>query len=143
MTGPMWIAPGARGRSLREQERPMEAVRVGPATPRKEPFFVQRARATRGVGPTRCRELKLVFVSRGETEIFHSGGAVSLSPGTMAFLPADQTYWGVPSTFVETIAVYVRPDFAEEQLRWLPRSAGFLEWIAISKQEAAPSTHRA
>lgn len=45
----------------------------------------------------------------------------------MAFLPAGQTYWGGSASFVETITVYVRPEFAKEQVRWLPHSANFLE----------------
>lgn len=48
-------------------------------------------------------------------------------PGEIAFLPADRTYVGSPSAVVETIAVYVGPQFALEQLRWLPSTAPFLE----------------
>lgn len=122
------VKAGSRGYVKRAEDNiPAEELRSEPAVLAHEPFFVRRARVTRPVGPTQCDEMKLVFANRGKTEIFHRRGGICLSPRKVVFLPAGQTYWGVPASFVETITVYVRPDFAKEQLRWLPHSATFFE----------------
>lgn len=98
-------------------------------TSRDAPFFVRRAKATGRVRPQRCQQMVLMYVSSGAVEVHHDYGAVHLSEGAMAFLPAGQAYWGGSASFVETITVYARPEFAREQVRWLPHSASFFEWL--------------
>lgn len=91
------------------------------------PVRVLRAQAVSTVGPTRSARMKLVYISGGSTQITYDAGSLSMLQGEIVFLPADRTYVGSPSTFVETIAVYIDPQFALEQLRWLPSTAPFFE----------------
>lgn len=91
------------------------------------------------VGPTRSARMKLVYVSGGRTKITYDAGALPMGEGEIAFLPADRTYVGSPSAVVETIAVYIDPQFALDQLRWLPSTAPFLEEL-FSATEPRPLT---
>ena len=92
------VKAGSRGYVKRAEDNiPAGELRSEPAVIAHEPFFVRRARVTRPVGPTQCDEMKLVFANRGKTEIFHRRGGICLSPRKVVFLPAEQTYWGVPA----------------------------------------------
>ncbi|MGO2665464.1 helix-turn-helix transcriptional regulator [Mycetocola reblochoni] len=86
------------------------------------------------VGPTRSPRMKLVYVAGGSTKITYDAGTLPMAQGEIAFLPADRTYVGSPSAVVETIAVYVDPQFALDQLRWLPSTAPFLEELFCASE---------
>lgn len=78
--------------------------------------------------------MKLVYVSGGRTKVTYDAGALQMGEGEIAFLPADRTYVGSPSAVVETIAVYIDPQFALDQLRWLPSTAPFLEELICASE---------
>lgn len=130
--------PHSNGKDPRPVHRPSskDTTAFSPATPVR----TLRLLAATTVGPTRCTEMKLVFIIRGETEITHGQGSLKLTQGEAAFLPANQEYLGTPPVFVETITIYIEPEFASEQIRWLPHSAAFLESLFLPT-EPQPLTY--
>lgn len=119
------LTAGARPEGPHEASSPglsSERVRVDAG-----PVSVLRAQAVSAVGPTRSSRMKLVYVAGGSTKITYDAGTLPMLQGEIAFLPAERTYAGTPPAFVETIAVYIDPQFALDQLRWLQSTAPFLE----------------
>lgn len=108
------------------------------------PVSALRAQAVSTVGPARSVRMKLVYASEGRTKITYDTGTLPTGQGKIAFLPADRTYVGAPPAFVETIAVYIDPQFALDQLRWRPSTAPFLEelFAATAPRQLAVTPHR-
>lgn len=136
------LAAGSRPKDLCATPSPCslsEHVRVHAG-----PVSVLRAQAVSTVGPARSARMKLVYTSRGSAKITYDAGSLSMLQGEIAFLPADRTYVGTPPAFVETIAVYIDPQFALDQLRWLPSAAPFLEELfsAPEPRQLAVAPHR-
>ena len=91
------------------------------------PVRVLQAHANCTVGPVQSEDVKFVYTVRGMTRITYHGGAISLRQGEMAMLPPRKAYTEIPISTVETATLYVDPQFALEQVRWLPSSGHLLE----------------
>ena len=91
------------------------------------PISIRRTITTAPTGPIICAELKLLYVHRGRTRIQHEAGEIDLQQGSFVLLPAERIYVGMPSVPVETLTIYLDPNFVQDQVRWLPATAPFLE----------------
>lgn len=104
------------------------------------PVSALRAQAVSAVGPTRSARMKLVYVVGGSTKITYDAGSPSMLQEDIALLPAERVYIGSPLAFVGTIAVYVDPQFALDQLRWLPSAGSFFKELFSATEP--PATRR-
>lgn len=107
---------------------------------------VRRALTVAPTGPIKCQELKLLYVNRGRTRILHDSGSINLLQGSFVLLPADRWYIGEPCSPVETLTVYLDPEFVHDQIKWLPATAPFLgELLATAepKELNVPPRQRA
>lgn len=84
--------------------------------------------------------MKLVYVVGGSTKITYDAGSPSMLQEDIALLPAERVYIGSPLAFVGTIAVYVDPQFALDQLRWLPSAGSFFKELFSATEP--PATRR-
>lgn len=89
---------------------------------RGRPLRVRRTLHDRGVAPVAYPEAKIVVVTAGWTNLHHHDRVVSLAEGDVAILPARARVGGRPLSEVETVTLYLDPEFLTQQLSWASMS---------------------
>ena len=110
------------------------------------PVSVRRELAMAPTGPVKREEIKLLYVGRGRTRLLYDAGTIPLWQGSLALLPPDAYYIVAPNSWVETITIYLDPEFVHDQIKWLPATAPFLgELLATAepKELNVPPRQRA
>lgn len=82
------------------------------------PFRVCRVLHDAVVNPVALPLTKVLVVTAGWTNLTHRGRSVSLAEGDGAVPPTGALVGGEPLTEVETVTLYVDPEFLQQQIAW-------------------------
>ncbi|MDN6283268.1 MAG: AraC family transcriptional regulator [Corynebacterium sp.] len=89
---------------------------------RGRPLRVRRVLHDREVDPVAYPEANIVVATAGWTNLHHHDRVVSLGEGDVAVLPARARVGGRPLSAVETVTLYLDPEFLTQQLSWASMS---------------------
>lgn len=85
----------------------------------RAPFRVHRMLHLSAVSPVAFPQMKIVVVTAGWINLVHRDRIVSLAEGDLAILPAGALVGGEPQSPVETVTLYIEPDFLQQQFSWV------------------------
>lgn len=107
------------------------------------PLRVHRVVHHSPVKPIAFPQMKIILVTAGWTTLLHRDRSISLAEGDLALLPAGALVGGEPLTPLETVTLYIDPEFLQQQLSWTGLSTPMVTTLrAASKGTGAILTFR-
>lgn len=76
--------------------------------------------------------VKVLFVTAGWAILRRGRQRVPLRPGNVIVIPRQQSYSIAPEGLMHAVAIYLRPDFLEAHLRWLPGTHPLMHQLTIA-----------
>lgn len=80
---------------------------------------------------------KVLFVTAGWASLTCGRETVPLQPGSIVVIPRRMIFAVSPVGFLQGVGIYLRPDFLDAHLRWLPDSHPLMRQLRIAHRESS------